>query len=84
MDASVKFPFHDNIWRGNQKVEQAGVLGHNHWNNFIFVVHSPPKIHSGEEVLPVFLTESSATQNFLIILSSGVTLKLHKLPDLFN
>ena len=60
MNASLNFHFHGNISRDNQKVEQAGFVGHNHWSNFIFVWRRPLKIHWVEGILPVLLVESSA------------------------
>ena len=60
MNASLNFHFHGNISRDNQKVEQAGFVGHNHWSNFIFVWLRPLKIHWVGGILPVLLVESSA------------------------
>ena len=60
MNASQNFHFHGNISRDNQKVEQAGFVGHDHWSNFTFVWLRPLKIHWVEGILPVLLVESSA------------------------
>lgn len=60
VNASLNFHFHGYISRDNQKVEQAGFVGHNHWSSFIFVWLRPLKIHWVEGILPVSLVESSA------------------------
>lgn len=60
VNASLNFHFHGYISRDNQKVEQAGFVGHNHWSSFIFVWLRPLKIHWVEGSLPVSLVESSA------------------------
>lgn len=53
-------------------------MGYNPQSNFLLVLHRPPKIYSVEGTLLVFPVESSPSQNFIITLSTVVTLKFHK------